>query len=248
VRAGITTAVIPAAGIGSRARDFFPDKPKGFIPIDGATLIERSVGLLESRGVTRIVLVVGFRADCYREFAASRSSIEIVENHQYANSGSMASVACGIDRVDHDLLLLESDLYYEPRALDELFADERADVVLASGATDAGDEYWVEAPDGSLKGLSPHVESLASVDGEFVGITKVSAELAQRMLKRYTSASSAEQISMRYEADALLGAALEHDVGVRVVDDLLWGEVDCLEQFHGLQSRIEAARGRGVQL
>ena len=244
----IRTAVIPAAGLGSRAKDFFPDKPKGFIRIDGATLIERSVRLLESRGFTRIVLVVGFRADCYHEFATGRASIEIVEAPGYTSSGSMASVACGLAAVDEDLFLLESDLYYEPRALDELFADPRPDVVLASGPTGAGDEYWVEAPGGSLQGLSPDAAGLAGVDGEFVGITKVSVELAQRMQRHYSGASAAEQLSMRYEADALLAAASTREVGVRVVHDLVWGEIDCQDQFHRLQRRIEAARARGVQL
>ena len=47
-------------------------------------------------------------------------------------------------------LLLESDLIYEARALDVLLGSQAADAVLLSGPTNAGDEVYVEAPDGLL--------------------------------------------------------------------------------------------------
>ncbi|MEZ5564527.1 MAG: hypothetical protein R3F24_02980 [Gammaproteobacteria bacterium] len=64
---------------------------------------------------------------------------------------------------------------YEPRALTHLLEHPAADAILISGATDAGDEVYVEVREGVLLDMSKHRERLGSVAGELVGIGKISA-------------------------------------------------------------------------
>jgi choline kinase len=248
-------AIVLAAGMGTRLRDLFPDRPKGFVEIGGETLIERSLRLLEERGVTRVVIVAGHLGDRYHELAKSRRGVEVVDNPAYATTGSMASLARALEVVEEDHFLLESDLFYEERALDRLLARDEPDVLLASGPTGATDEVWVEAVDGRLRALSKSPADLAHVCGELVGIVKVSAELGRTLAAAFADFVDRHgHGQMAYETDALVGVSSRHPIGVEVVPDLLWGEVDYEHHYLRVRDEIypawrartgEVARARG---
>jgi 2-aminoethylphosphonate-pyruvate transaminase len=231
-------AVVLAAGMGTRLRDLFPDRPKGFVEIGGETLIDRSLRLLGERGVERTVIVAGHLGERYHALAKSRAGVEVVDNPAYATTGSMASLARALEVVDEDHLLLESDLFYEERALDALLARPERDVLLTSTPTGATDEVWVEAVDGRLSAMSKDAGELDHVTGELVGIVRVSAEVG-RALGRAYAAFVAERGhgQMAYEMDALVRVARSHPIHVECVDGLLWGEVDY--EHHYLRVRDE---------
>ena len=87
--------------------------------------------------------------------------------------------------VDEAFLLLESDLFYEERALDAVLACPDADVLLTSGPTGATDEVWVEASaDGRLVAMSKDDKDLEHVTGELVGIVhhRLLADAGRRLV------------------------------------------------------------------
>lgn len=221
------TAVILAAGEGRRLAGVW-DRPKGLLRFGRETLIERSLRLLRSRGVRRIVVVTGFQAEAYA--AVLPEGIEIVSNPDFATTGSMASLARALEVVKEDFLLLESDLAYEARALDALLEHASADVVLASGPTGATDEVWIDAPEGRIRGLSKEA-SLGARHGEFAGLSRISAPLAGMMMdafNRFTATSGHARMS--YDSEALPEAAARRPVSLLLISDLRWGEVD--DAFH----------------
>ena len=235
-------AVILAAGMGTRLRDLFSDRPKGFVEIGGETLIDRSLRLLRERGLERVVIVAGYLGDRYHELAKRRPGVEVVDNAAYATTGSMASLARALEVVDEDHLVLESDLFYEARALDRLLEDEERDVLLASGPTGATDEVWIEARDGRLVAMSKDAAELDHVSGELVGIVRVSAALGRALASAYRDFVDRHGHGrMAYELDALVTAARSHPVRVAVVDDLLWGEVDYESHYLRVRDEIEPA-------
>ncbi|HIG01837.1 MAG TPA: phosphocholine cytidylyltransferase family protein [Myxococcales bacterium] len=231
-------AIILAAGMGTRLRGVFSDLPKGFVEIGGESLIARSLRLLEERGIRRIVIVSGHLGAAYEALAREHSGVEVVENPAFATTGSMASLACALERVDEDFLLLESDLFYEERALDVLLESDAPDVLLASGPTGATDEVWIEAPGGYVKGISKSPDALTEVSGELVGIVRISRPLALRMGEAYAAfVAENGHGQMAYETDALVAAAQHRPVALGLVPDLLWGEVDY--ESHYLRVRDE---------
>lgn len=248
-------AIVLAAGMGTRLRDLFPDRPKGFVEIGGEALIERSLRLLRARGVSRVVIVAGHLGHHYHELAKTRPEVEVVDNPAYATTGSMASLARALEIVDEDHFLLESDLFYEERALDRLIGAPASDVLLVSGPTGATDEVWVEARDGRLHAMSKSSSDLDHVSGELVGIVKVSAPVGRALAGAYASFVERNgHGQMAYEMDALVGVAGTHPIAVELVEDLLWGEVDYErhylrvrdEIFPACQAgRVEPAASRG---
>jgi choline kinase len=220
-------AVILAAGLGMRLRSRVDDRPKGLIEIDGESLVARSIRLLRDVGITRTTIVTGYRAECYERFASNQLNITLLRNDNFAASGSMASLAIAIERIHDDLLILESDIVYEARALSLLLDSTASDATLISGPTGAGDEVWVHAPEGRLHAMSKSAHELTCISGEFVGITRLSSATASAMLSAFEAFVDLHgHERMAYETDALVVVARRCPIAAVLVPSLCWGEVD----------------------
>jgi 2-aminoethylphosphonate-pyruvate transaminase len=217
-------AIILAAGQGVRLRATVDDRPKGLIEIRGETLVGRSIRLLRAHGLAHVTLVAGHRAEQYQQFATRERDVDVLINDRFATTGSMTSLLVALDATpSEDVLVLESDIIYEPRALAAIL-DSAADTsTLVSGATGAGDEVWVDAVDNRLRAMSKDRRQLSSVVGEFVGVTRLSRESADAM-RRCRSQTD-------YETGGLVAIAERHHVATIVVGDLQWGEIDDEHQY-----------------
>lgn len=223
----IDTAVILAAGRGTRLAGELKDCPKGFLRLGEKPIIEESIDRLLAAGISDVVIVTGHCAGHYEALAQRRAGlVRVVHNPRYADSGSMYSLWCARDLVQGPFLLLESDLVYEPRALRCLLDEPAADAVLLSGPTGAGDEVHVELRDGYLAGMSKQAAALGGPPaGELVGISKISAGLF-RLMCAIAERAFATSLRFDYETDCLVAAGRERPIACPVVADLVWGEID----------------------
>lgn len=221
------TAVLLAAGRGTRLGASGVDLPKGFLQVAGRPIVERSIDLLFNSGVEHIVIGTGHQAERY-DLLAQRwpGRVRTVYNAQFASSGSMYTCGLAADGVEGDCLIVEADLIYEPRALDVLQAAGSVSMLLVSGFTNAGDEVFVEADlRGRLVALSKVRDRLGPrVVGELVGITRLTAAARAALLgaARLWLASTRQ---VDYET-VLTAIAREVAIRCRVVDDLVWAEID----------------------
>jgi 2-aminoethylphosphonate-pyruvate transaminase len=224
---GIDTAVILAAGRGTRLAGEVADRPKGFLAVGERPIVEESIARLQAAGIRRVVIVTGHLGDHYEGLAQRLGpAVTTVHNPEYAVSGSMYSLFCARDQVAGDFLLLESDLVYEPRALATLLAHPGPDAILLSGPTGAGDEVWVETDSaGCLVAMSKRLADLGSAAGELVGISRISAPL-YRAMQAIAARAFASSLRYDYETDCLVAAARERPIACPVVPDLVWGEID----------------------
>jgi 2-aminoethylphosphonate-pyruvate transaminase len=219
--------VILAAGRGTRLAGHLQDCPKGFLRLGAQPIIEESIDRLLAAGISDVVIVTGHCAGHYEELAQRRGGlVRLVHNPRYADSGSMYSLWCARELVQGPFLLLESDLVYEPRALQRLLDDPAADAILLSGPTGAGDEVYVELRDGCLFNMSKQASALGSPPaGELVGISKISAELF-RLMCAIAERAFATSLRFDYETDCLVAAGRERPIACPVVAGLVWGEID----------------------
>src|ERR1700712_3408957 len=87
------TAVILAAGRGTRLRGMNGDKPKGFLPVLGKTFISRAVDILQNGEIKDVVIVTGYEASQYEHFAAARGrGVRCAHNANFAEKGAMQSL------------------------------------------------------------------------------------------------------------------------------------------------------------
>ena len=180
----VTTAVILAAGRGTRLAGEVSDRPKGLLRIGERPIIEESIASLADAGIQDVILVTGHLAPLYEQFVRRFPAVRTVHNERFADSGSLYSLYQARSLLRGPFLLLESDLVYEPRALATLLEGPDEDAILVSGPTAAGDEVYVSTEAGRLAGMSKRREALAgTIAGELVGITRVSAALFEIMCR-----------------------------------------------------------------
>ncbi|HEY7799187.1 MAG TPA: nucleotidyltransferase family protein [Hyphomonadaceae bacterium] len=80
----ITTAMLLAAGLGTRMKPLTDTKPKPLIEVGGRTLVDRVLDKLVTQGVTRAVVNVHHFADQMTAHLAKRKDIEIVISDERA--------------------------------------------------------------------------------------------------------------------------------------------------------------------
>ena len=230
--------------MGTRLRVMVEGFPKGLIQIDGETLVGRSVRLLRAAGIEHITIVAGHAKEHYHRFAASSPDVEVVVNDRYATTGSMASLAVALDKIRDDVLVLESDIVYEFRALTALGDCPAPDATLLSSPTGAGDEVWVYAPEGRLQAMSKDLAELAGVSGEFVGITRLSPAGSRAMLHAFRQfVGEHGHGRMDYETEALVAIARLVPLSAVLVPDLRWGEIDDERHFERVAREVWPALG-----
>lgn len=222
----VKTAVILAAGLGSRLKDKTTFMPKGFIKVGGKSLIEQSVSKLINTGIEKIMIGTGHASDYYENFAHNYPGIiSCVKNDQYRETGSMFTLFNMKDSIHDDFLLLESDLLYDQRGLEVLLNLREPDVILASGRTNSNDEVFIEAAaNGNLINMSKNSSALKNIFGELVGITKISYPTFQKMC-RYAEEKFSSNPKLDYEY-VLVGLTSETDILVKKIDDYVWCEID----------------------
>jgi 2-aminoethylphosphonate-pyruvate transaminase len=230
----IKQAVIVAAGLGSRLKEKTVSMPKGFLELGGTAIVEWSVQKLLACGIEKIIIGTGYRTETYDELAKKYPAIQTAFSADYETTGSMATLGVCAPFVTGDFLLLESDLIYDSIGLNVLINDIHENVILASGATNSGDEVYLEAANGSfLKALSKNKAELSSSSGELVGISKLSPALLSAMCA-YNEKKRADLPKLDYE-HAIMACADSHQVFIRKIEYYAWREIDD-------ESHLEMAR------
>lgn len=118
----MTTAVLLAAGLGSRLGEHTSRKPKCLVDVNGIPLLDRSIRALTENGFTRIIIVGGYKADVLEEYLSMQqyeAEILVIYNHLYASTNNIYSlwIAYNVLKLDESFLLLEGDLIFEDSIL-----------------------------------------------------------------------------------------------------------------------------------
>ena len=72
----VTKAVLLAAGKGTRMRELTNDLPKPMIAVRGKPILQHIVEGLRGAGITRVQIIVGYRAEIVREYFGNGEEAE----------------------------------------------------------------------------------------------------------------------------------------------------------------------------
>ena len=225
----VKQAVILAAG---RADDF--GKPVGMLDIQDFKLIDRTIGILKENGITKIVIVTGYKSEEYEEYFKNSKNVKLVKSDIYKWTGTMHSLSLAKEYVDDDFLLIENDLVFEKRAIKELVESPERDCILFTNESGSGDEAFVEIRDNHLFKMSKDIHQFNRIDGEMIGITKISYKLYQMMLEEFKGNVNPY---LNYEY-VLLDVARNYNIGFVKIDDLAWGDADTLKEYEKIKNHL----------
>lgn len=114
-------ALMLAAGMGCRLESTVN---KCMVEIGGISLFERFIQALKNAGISKLIMVTGYRADELERFVARQADgvqVVFVRNKEYAATNNIWSLYAAAEYFSaDDTILLESDLIYDMNLLREL--------------------------------------------------------------------------------------------------------------------------------
>lgn len=155
-------AIILAAGMGKRLGEYTQDNTKCMLIVNGVRLIDRTLEALHSVGVSRVILVVGYKGQNVRDYVGTSYKgipIEYVENPIYNKTNNIYSLYLAKDYlIEEDTLLLESDSIFDSSVVQKLVDDPNPNLALVDKY-----ESWM---DGTVVTLDDERRILRIIDKE----------------------------------------------------------------------------------
>lgn len=129
----ITTALLLAAGIGSRLFPLTKSSPKCLTLVNDKSILERLVSNLRSQGFKRLVIVTGHEKQCIMDYLGEKSGdicIEYVHSPLYKTTNNIYSLWMARNIINEPFVLFESDLIFNSILLDDMVYPDRMAVAL----------------------------------------------------------------------------------------------------------------------
>jgi L-glutamine-phosphate cytidylyltransferase len=233
-------ALILAAGEGSRLVDPL-GRPKCLREVGDTPLVHHQLTALASADVLDVVIVVGYAQARVKDSVGSWA--RFVTNERFVETNSMYSFMLGARALEDDVLVMNSDVYCDPRMFQLLLAADGDAILYDSSSGDEDEQMKVQVHDGALVQMSKTLPP-DRVGGENVGILKLARETAQ------AAAEVAEDLfadghERAWLAEAINVVAARHPIECVDVRGWPWVEIDFPEDLVRARTvvhpRVEAA-------
>lgn len=237
-------AVILAAGMATRLRPLTLNTPKCLLKVGERSLLHRSIDALLENGIKEFVIVTGYLNELIENFVKEqyedRIKVTFIHNNLYDSTNNIYSLWLARPEVDgEEMLLLDSDLLYDPRIIGRVLHQESQNV-LTLIKHDLGEEEMkvVLDTDGSITEISKTCNpSLAA--GESLGIERMGKSYTTALYKELDVMMNKEGLENKFYELAFERLIRQgHTYKVIDVTDLFSCELDTVEDFENAKSLI----------
>ncbi len=108
----IDTAMILAAGFGTRMRPITEHTPKPLIPLCGRSLIDHGIDRLVAAGVKRVVVNTHYKAPMMAEHLTQRRDVEIVLSHEETLLDTGGGVKNALKHLGEAFFVVNADVFW----------------------------------------------------------------------------------------------------------------------------------------
>ncbi len=230
----ITTALLLAAGTGSRLHPLTLDAPKCLTVVGGKPILGRLIENLRSQGIDRLVVVTGYLDHCVREFLENNATdmhVDYVFNPVYQTTNNIYSLWLARHTVQEPFLLIESDLVFGESMLKDMLTPDK---IAISNILP-----WMNGTTVELNAQQDitafHVERDANDSTLYktVNIYSLSLQSWHRMISLLNRYIADKRVGDYYEAvfaEMVADNTLEFDAVW--FDENCWYEIDSLADLH----------------
>ena len=113
-KSGINVIIL-AAGEGTRLRPFTLDRPKCLVEIDGRSLLDRQLDILQASQVGSVVLVGGYMVD---KLKGKKARLKV--NPRFAETNMVWTLFCVEDELMEGAIVAYGDIVYSKEVLMQL--------------------------------------------------------------------------------------------------------------------------------
>ena len=184
-------AILLAAGQGARLRPLTNDRPKCMVPYRGRPLLDYVVRALRANGVSDIVAVRG-----YAPGAIDCPGLRFYDNPRYHETNMVHTLFCAERELDGDVIVSYTDIAYSPAVVRRLL-DASGDIAVVidrdwqrlwrermSDPLADAESLRLDAA-GNIVELGKKPGSYADIEGQYIGLFKVSAAAWPRLRAFY---------------------------------------------------------------
>lgn len=192
-------------------------------------LIDRTLSILREVGISRILMIVGYRAELFEKYKCD--DVILIKAPNFEFTGSMASLAAASEYINDDFILVEGDTFFEKKVLEGLSAVKTGNCLVTTEESGSGDECFIESQSGFITKISKDKHSICNFEGELLGISLITYDTYQAMLSKWRRSNNSY---LNYE-HVLMDVTTPLDRPFLFFKNLIWGDVDNPEDFKRLK-------------
>jgi choline kinase len=230
-------AIILAAGYGKRMRPLTYNNHKTLFKVAGKSIIERIIDALSECNITEIYIVCGWFAEELKDFLNKKYpafSINYIHNKYYASTNNIYSLSMALEQIliNKDILLIESDIVFEPAVLKLLIDSQHFNTALV--------DYYKTGMDGTVVSvfenkitqvIPPHLQGKNfnfSDKYKTLNMYRLSKDFVKTDFKRLLS-YYAKAIDKNCYYEQILGIIIymqKETIHAKILNGEKWAEID----------------------
>lgn len=238
-------AIILAAGEGTRLRPLTDNKPKCMVEYKNKPIIDHIIDCMNQNNINDIAVVAGYKKDVLEEHLKNRDVI-FYDNHKYDSTNMVTSLFCAEEYMDDDVIISYADIVYDKGVLKKLmdFSGDIGVVVdkdwrqLWEKRMDdpLSDAETLKLRDGVIYELGKKPNSYNEIEGQYIGLIKISANAAGKVRDFYNSLDRNSEYDGKDFNNMYMTSFIQ-----MIIDDLTdvkpvfikggWLEIDTLEDL-----------------
>ncbi len=230
----ITTALLLAAGTGSRLHPLTQNIPKCLTLVNEVSILERLITCLNRHGFKRLVIVTGYQEKCIREFLGTRYGeikIEYVFNPIYQTTNNIYSLWMARNIIDEPFMLVESDLVFDNSLLNDMQHPDRIAIARMQPWMN-GTTVTIKQSQKVKRFLFDSLESNGDIKYKTVNIYSFSLSSWHRIIIKLNQHVSTGNVNCYYET-VLSEMVTDNSLSLQTVsfDENIWYEIDTIQDM-----------------
>jgi choline kinase len=202
--------------------------PKCLLELGGRTLLHWQTEALKAAGLSRVIIVTGYRGELLRDFrpGPGEPGFECLENSRWAETNMVRTLMCALPALEGAAALVSyADIVYRPEHVKALLAAEEDIAVTYDrdwralwslrNENPLNDAETFRAENGRLADIGGRPESLDQVQGQYMGLLRFSPA-GQEIVADHVRSLSPEKAD-KLDMTGLLRALLARGVNIGAV-------------------------------
>ncbi|HIE41224.1 MAG TPA: phosphocholine cytidylyltransferase family protein [Candidatus Aenigmarchaeota archaeon] len=236
------TAIILAAGRGSRLKELSLEQPKPMTSVNKTSIIHNLVKLLIQNGFRKIVVVTGYFAQKLQQsiLAVFKGQAEFifVEKKKFDSTNNIYSLWLAAEHFADGFYLFEADVFCDASLIKKLKLSPAQDIILLGAYTEQMNGTVVELDqDGMVKEiyLKRHQTAPFDFNGKYktINFYKLSSEFVNRFfLKKLQEHIDREDVYSYYELIIKEAVDRKYPFFGLLAKESKWWEIDTLEDLN----------------